>query len=134
VAVALLSIVPVNITAASAVQAISPDSRLTGVEWIKENIPAGAKVGIETGAPYLDPKVYSVQPELSIIAHTPDWYVQQHYDYLVFADGMFERFFRAPDLYSQEIAQYDAFFNRFQLIKELNDGGYDVKIYAVATN
>jgi hypothetical protein len=46
----------------------------------------------------------------------------------------FERFYREPALYSQEIAQYNAFFSRFQLVKELGDGGYDVKIYAVATN
>ena len=129
--VALLAAGPMATTAASAIQATSPDSRLTGVDWIKENIPAGAKVGIEPGSPYLDPEVYLVQSELEIIDHTPDWYVQERYDYLVFAAGMFERFYQDPRLYAGEVAQYDAFFSRFPLVEELDDGSYEVKIYKV---
>jgi 4-amino-4-deoxy-L-arabinose transferase-like glycosyltransferase len=130
----LLAIVPFNMSSAAAIQANAPDSRLTGVQWIGQNIPPGSKVGIEVGAPYLDPQTYSVQPVDSIIAHPPQWYVDQHYDYLIFADGMFGRFFREPDRYAGEVAQYEAFFSTFQLVKDLDDGGYQVKVYKVTSN
>ncbi len=131
IVVALLAIGPVNATAAAAMRATAPDSRLTGVEWIKQNIPPGSKVGIEVGSPYLDPRVYSVQPVGEIILHTPDWYVQQKYDYLVFAEGMFGRFYDEPDRYANEVGQYDAFFNALPLVKVFDDGGYVVKVYKV---
>jgi len=131
VVVALLAVGPLNLAAASAMQANAPDSRLTGVAWIQQNIPPGTKVGIEVGAPYLDPKVYSVKPVGSIIAHPPKWYIRRRYDYLIFADGMFGRFYREPDRYANEVAQYDAFFHTFPLVKELDDGGYLVKVYRV---
>jgi hypothetical protein len=113
------------------VRATAPDSRLTAVQWIKDNIPPGSKVGIEAGAPYLDPRIYSVQPVGEIILHSPDWYVQQKYDYLVFAEGMFGRYYDEPDRYANEVEQYDAFFNRFPLVKAFDDGGYVVKVYKV---
>jgi 4-amino-4-deoxy-L-arabinose transferase-like glycosyltransferase len=131
VVLALLAIGPVDATAAAAVRATAPDSRLTGVQWIKDNIPPGSTVGIEVGAPYLDPRVYSVQPVGEIILHAPDWYVQHKYDYLVFAQGMFGRFYDEPDRYANEVAQYDTFFNKFPLVKAFDDGGYAVKVYKV---
>lgn len=129
--VAILAVGPLSMTANAAAQEVTPDSRLTGVEWIKEHIEPGAKVGIEVGSPYLDPQVYSVQPVGAIIAHTPDWYVHEQYDYLVFAWNMYGRFYREPEKYANQISQYEAFFGKFQLVKQLDDGGYQVKIYKV---
>ena len=107
------------------------DSRETARVWIAENLPSGVKVALESYAPFVDPERYSVQGFFRIIDHTPEWYVEQGFEYLVFAEGIFGRFYAEPEKYASEIAQYDAFFERFELIRLFTDGGYEVRVYRV---
>ena len=107
------------------------DSRETGRIWIARNLPAGARIAIESYAPYVDPQYFSVQGFTSMIEHTPDWYRDNGFDYLVFGQGMFRRFFREPDRYPNQVLRYEDLFRAFNMVKTLTDGGYEVRIYAL---
>lgn len=66
-----------------------------------------------------------------MIDYKPEWYVENGFDYLVFGQGMYGRFYKESEKYDVEVAQYDNFFNRFTPVKIFTDGGYEVRIYAV---
>ena len=105
------------------------NSRETARIWIEENLPPGSKIVIEPYSPFVDPGHFSVTGVLRIIQHEPKWYVENDYEYIILASGMFGRFFAEPERYSNEVALYNAFFQRFRLVKLFLDGGYEVRIY-----
>lgn len=107
------------------------DARETARLWIEHNLPAGAKVAIESYAPFVDPERYVVRGETWLISHPPDWYVDCQFDYLVFGYGMYGRFFLEPERYTTEVARYEELFESLDLVRIFNDGGYEVRIYSV---
>jgi hypothetical protein len=46
--------------------------------------------------------------------------------------GMFRRFYTEPERYSTQVARYDELFRALRMVKTFTDGGYEVRIYAVA--
>jgi len=62
---------------------------------------------------------------------TPDWYTANGFEYLIFGQGMFGRFYREPDRYSNEVSQYEDLFRAFDMVRTFTDGGYEVRIYHV---
>ena len=64
-----------------------------------------------------------------MIDYEPEWYRQNGFDYLIFSQGMYGRFYAEPERYSMEVAQYDDLFNRFTLTRKFSDGGYEIRIY-----
>lgn len=108
------------------------DSRTTAREWIDENLPEGSTIALESYSPFVSVEKYATDGYPRIIDHPPDWYVEHGYDYLVFGEGMYGRFFYEPERYAAEIDRYTAFFNRFEEIQTFDDGGYEVKIYKVS--
>lgn len=118
----------------------STDGRALAQVWIAENLPHGAKVAVESYSPFVDPALYQVQGFYQITHHAPEWYVDEGFDYLIFSQGMFGRFFREPDRYALEMSQYQRFFEEFTLIEQFEDsgysltfvdGGYEVRIYSL---
>lgn len=107
------------------------DSRYTASVWIEQHLRADARVAVEPYSPYVDPKRFSVRGLGSIAQHAPDWYVAKDYDYLVFSEGTFGRYYRQPDRYSDRVSRYDELFRTFRPVKTFNDGGYDVRILRV---
>lgn len=107
------------------------DSRETARQWIDNSLPPGATVAIEPYAPFVDPSRFQVQGLGSMIDHSPDWYIEQGFEYLVFGEGMFGRFYREPEKYETEISEYDGLFDQFELLRLFTDGGYEVRIYHV---
>ena len=107
------------------------DSRETGRVWLSQNLPPGAKVALESYAPYVPRGRFSVQGFGRMIYNPPEWYVEQGFDYLVFSEGIYGRFYAEPAKYGTEIAQYDAFFDRFTLVQLFADGGLEVRVYRV---
>jgi len=107
------------------------NSRETARVWIAENLPPGAKIAIESYAPFVDPARFAVQGFIRLIDHTPDWYVEQGFEFLVFTQGMSGRFYAEPEKYAAEIAQYDALLDRLELVRLFTDGGYNVRVYRV---
>jgi 4-amino-4-deoxy-L-arabinose transferase-like glycosyltransferase len=106
-------------------------SRETARIWIDRNLPRGSRIAIESYAPYVDPAHFDVQGFGRLIQHRPEWYVEQDVEYLVFGQGMFERYYRDPDRYGKQIAQYEDLFRSFELVRTFTDGGYEVLIYQV---
>ncbi len=96
------------------------------------NLPKGSRIAIESYAPFVDPAVYRVQGYGAMIVHSPEWYVTNGFDYPVFSQGMYGRFYREPEKYADSVSQYNAFFDRFRLVRQFADDGYEVRLYAVA--
>ncbi|MGC9349291.1 MAG: ArnT family glycosyltransferase [Anaerolineae bacterium] len=125
----VMVLLPLSRTVSRTLRLVTVDSRETARVWINENLPAGARIAIEAYAPYINVTRFSVQPVGRIIDHAPAWYQSQEIDYLVFAEGMFGRFYGEPDRYGEQVQQYEAFFECFALVRDFDDGGYDVYLY-----
>ena len=67
-----------------------------------------------------------------MIDHSPEWFAENGYHFLVFSQGMYGRLYEQPEKYSLEISSYEALFERFERLKEFNDGGFQVLIYQVS--
>lgn len=106
------------------------NSRETARVWINDNLPLGAKVAIEPYSPFIDPSRFSIQG-MTMIEHEPEWYFEQDFDYLIFSEGMYGRFYHEPERYSAEVLQYDNLFRRFTLVAMFTDGDYEVRVYRV---
>ena len=135
VAVACLTILalvfPISKTIADTLELTTINSRETARMWISDNLPQGSKIALESYTPFVEPVLFSVQGIGRIADHEPGWYIENDFDYLIFGQGMYGRFYLEPEKYSAEVAQYDDFFNRFELVKDFNDGNYEVLIYRV---
>jgi len=122
---------PISKTIADTQRLTTVNSRETARIWIDNNLPSGAKIAIESYSPFVNPSKFSVQGFGRMIDHEPGWYIQQNFDYLVFSQGMYGRFYQEPERYRNEIAQYDNLFERFNLTIMFTDGGYEVRVYRV---
>lgn len=127
----LLVFVPLQGAVQGAINLTRTTSRETARVWIAENLPAGAQVALEPYAPFVDPQQFSATGFDYLYLHTAEWYAENGFEYLVFAQGSYGRFFRAPDRYVTEIAAYDQLWNQLEPVQTFHDGGYEVKIYAV---
>jgi len=108
------------------------DSRAISAAWVDGNLPQGARIAIGPYAPYVDPDRFSVQGFGRLIEHRPGWYVANGFDYLIFGEGMFGRFYAEPDRYSEEVSGYDELFRAFEVVRVFTDGGYEVRIHQVS--
>ncbi len=122
---------PVSKTIADTQRLTTVNSRETARIWINNNLPPGSKIAIESYSPFVDPSRFSVQGFGRIIEHEPEWYIEQGFDYLVFSQGMYGRFYKEPERYGNEVLQYDKFFERFHLVMVFTDGGYEVRVYKI---
>lgn len=122
---------PISRTIGDARRLTTVNSRETARIWIADNLPPSAKVAIESYSPFVDPTRFSVQGFVEMIDHDPEWYMENGFEYLVFSQDMYGRFYLEPHRYGVQIAQYDDFFNRFELVKRFVDGGYEVRVYKV---
>jgi hypothetical protein len=135
-AVGLLSLTvlvrPLRQTIQGTLQLTALDGRETARVWIEQNLPTGARIALEPYSPFVDPQRFSVQGLGRMVDHPADWYVANGFDYLVFSQGMFGRFFYNPRRYAAEVAQYEALFSALQWVKTFPEGACEVRIYRVA--
>lgn len=122
---------PISKTIADTQRLTTVDSRETARIWIDNNLPLGAKIAIESYSPFVNPSKFRVQGFGRMIEHEPEWYIEQGFDYLVFSQGMYGRFYREPERYKNEKSQYDNLFRRFSPVMIFTDGGYEVRVYRV---
>jgi hypothetical protein len=122
---------PASNTIAETIRTTTVDSRETARQWIDENLPEGARIAVEAYSPFVDPTRFAVQGLARMIYHPPEWYEQRGFDFLVFSERMYGRFYRESQRYTSEVTQYDSFFGRFPLVRTFDDGGYEVRIYRV---
>ena len=95
-------IFPLSISINRTMLLTSTDSRETSRVWIKDNLPAGAKIALELYLPFVEPSEFSVQGFVRMIDQEPDWYIQNGYAYLVFSQGMYGRFYDLPSSMAQK--------------------------------
>lgn len=105
------------------------DARESARVWIDANLPPGARIAVEPYSPYIERDMFTVEGFVGMDSHVPEWYPQNGFEYLVFSSGSYERFFNDPGRYGSYIAQYDAFFNRYALVKQFDEGGVEIRIY-----
>jgi hypothetical protein len=78
-------------------------SRETARIWIQDHLPAGAKVAIEAYSPFVDPHSFSVQGVGRMTDHTPEWYIDKGFVFLVSSSGHVWAFLpRARQLQSRD--------------------------------
>jgi 4-amino-4-deoxy-L-arabinose transferase-like glycosyltransferase len=123
--------IPIVKTADDVRRLTTVDSRETARIWIADTLPRGAKIAIESYSPFVDPQRFTVQGFWSMIGKDPEWYAENGFEYLVFSQGMYGRFYLEPERYGSEVKQYDGFFTRLTLVKMFVDGGYEIRIYTV---
>ena len=107
------------------------NSRETARIWVTDHIQPGSKIALESYAPFINPDTYAVQGFVMLIDNEPEWYVENHFEYLIFSQGIYRRYFNEPMRYSTEVTKYNALFERFTLINIFNDGNYEIRIYKV---
>jgi hypothetical protein len=129
--IALALLFPLAGAVRDTVRLTSPDSLDTAREWIQRNVPPGAHIGVESYSPYIDPQRFVVQGFYKLNDHPPEWFVSEGYDYLVFSERMFRRFYVDPAKFTESIALYEALFRAFEEAQVFTDGGYEVRIYHV---
>jgi len=112
-------------------QILKVDSRETARVWIANNLPHNTKLALESYSPYINPSDFEFQGFYRLIDKAPEWYISEQFDYLVFSQKMFGRFYRDPDLYSNEISKYEILYQQFDEVRTFLDGGYEVRIYQV---
>lgn len=105
------------------------DGRATASVWVEEHIPPGSRVVVESYSTFLSPEKYDVYGVGMIPENTLEWYREAEFDYFIFGEGMFGRFYQDPDRYPQYIAQYEELFSELDLVRRIDDGGYEIKVY-----
>ena len=107
------------------------DSRETARVWIAENLPAGSRIAIEAFSPWVSPERFQVEGVRRTVEFPAEWYVAKGIRYIVFSEGMYGRYFREPDRYRERLAQYEALWRRFPLVRRFDDGGFEIRIHEV---
>ena len=105
------------------------DGREQARQWLESNLPAGTRVAVEGYAPYLDTRRFVVYGVETIPNHPLEWYMRNGFEYLVFTQEMYGRFFAEPDRLKESVAKYNAFFTRLQEVKLFDDNGFVVRVY-----
>jgi hypothetical protein len=126
---ALIVAQPLQTSLAADIRLTQPDGRDAARQWLEANLPDGARVALEAYSPYLDTRRFTVFGIDAIVDRSPEWYAQNGFEYLVFSQGMYGRFFADPERYSTWVDKYNQFFNRFAEVKRFSDNGYKVRIY-----
>ena len=110
---------------------VKNSGRETARLWIEAHLPHGARVAMESYSPFVDPTIWNVTTFWTLIDHEPEWYAANSFDYLVFAQGAYGRYFEDAGRYPSEVEQYNRLFSRFTRLMRFADGGYEVLIYRV---
>ena len=124
---------PVWKTIADTSRLLIVDSRETARVWIDQNLPPGSRIAIESYSPFIDPQKFYIQGFGSMIEHDPEWYVENNFNYLVFSEGMYGRFYLNPARYRDQILKYERFFRNFDMVMLFNDGDYEIRIYRIGS-
>jgi 4-amino-4-deoxy-L-arabinose transferase-like glycosyltransferase len=124
-------ITPIRQDIAFVRQLNAPQAREMAAAWFADNAPVGSRVALESYSPYIDPSRYDVLAFSQMIDNPPQWFVDEGYDYLIFSNGLYGRYFITPEQYSDEVARYNAFFDHFQLAQRFQSGRVEIRVYRV---
>ena len=111
------------------------DTRTIAKRWVEENIPAGAKIAVESYCPTLElswkpgtkqPR-YQVKFFNKLADHTLAFYQEQGYDYVVVSSSMYNRYFVDSVTYPTQRQFYESLFAQWPLVVEFT--GYPVPMH-----
>jgi len=125
----VLAWIPLQSTIASNVRLLQPDGREAARQWIDATLPLGSRVALEAYSPYLDRDKFVVEGLFGLQDRSPEWYVANGYEFLVFSQGVYARYFNDPVRYPEEVARYTALFERFPQIARFDDNGFEIRIH-----
>jgi 4-amino-4-deoxy-L-arabinose transferase-like glycosyltransferase len=108
---------------------LQPDGREFARLWIDSNLPVGSRIALESYSPYADRNKFVIQGLYGLQEHTPEWYVDNGFEYLVFSQGMYDRYFLEPERYPAEVSRYKALFSRFQPVASFDQNGFEIRVY-----
>jgi hypothetical protein len=128
---AILVAVPLFRTVESGLRYGRSDSRETARVWIDSHLPENAQIVVEAYSLLPDQERFEVRSSGRIIDHSPDWYVSEGTDYVVFGEYMFGRYYADPLKYADEVALYDEMFSTFELVRIFTDNDYEIRVYRV---
>ncbi len=120
---------PLRTAMANNTRLLQPDGREAARQWIDANLPHGTRIALESYSPYLDRNKFVIEGLFGIQDHPAEWYVANGFEYLVFSQGVYARYFADPARYEQEVSRYTELFNRFPQIARFNDNGYEIRVH-----
>lgn len=128
---ALLIALPAGMSAAENVRRAGERTAPSAAAWIAANVPPGSRIALESYGPYINPAAFDLQVFEQIIDNSPNWYVEQGFDYLVLSQGRYGRYFLDPERYAKEVAGYESFFASFDRVKTFSSERAEIRIYAI---
>lgn len=91
------------------------DTRTLSAEWIEKNLPHGSKIAAEFYGPPISGNFQVVK--IPFLDHSPDWFREQEFDYVVFDSADHGRFFAEPEVYPEQVNHYQRLFKLGQIVK-----------------
>jgi len=114
-------------------------TRITMANWVKEHIPPGSLVAMETFQMVVDAPGSQIH-EIGFLAEmelSPKELAAQGYDYAITNQERYGRYYAEPDRYPEAIAFYEALFKEALLIQEVKNSttraGPTIQIYQLVT-
>jgi 4-amino-4-deoxy-L-arabinose transferase-like glycosyltransferase len=126
---AFIAILPLQMTFAANIRLTQLDGRETARRWLEEHLAPGTRVAVESYSPYLDTKRFVVMGIDAIPDRTPDWYIENGFEYLIFSQGMYGRFFAEPQRYQDMIIRYTDAWTRFPQVARFDDNGFEIRVH-----
>lgn len=129
VIVVVMIVPPLTGTIVSNVRLLEPDGREHARQWVESNLPLSSRIALESYSPYVDPNKFVVNGFGGIQDHAPNWYVENGFEYLIFSEGIYGRYFADPARYTAEIERYNSLFSRFSQVARFDENDFEVRIY-----
>ncbi|MDH3228889.1 MAG: glycosyltransferase family 39 protein [Alphaproteobacteria bacterium] len=124
-----LLVVPAANTYAGARALTAPKPEEAARLWITENLPAGARVLLESYSPYVDPARFDVLGVRSMSDPDVAQRIADDPDYLIFSARMYGRYLYDRARYPERAARYADLFAAYDLVKSFGGGGGEIKIF-----
>jgi hypothetical protein len=121
----------IYMTITSNISKTTTDSRVYAQQWVESTIPEGARIAIESYAPFIDPAKYDVSYFHLLTLHPPEWYRQQEYDLLIFSSGRYYRYFQTPERYPEEVSLYNSLWNSFSEVATFDQHWTIIRVFQV---
>ncbi len=127
-AVLAMALPPLQSAVAADQLSTRTDDRETARLWIDQNLPPYSRVAVEAYAPYVDTTRFTVEGEYSLLDHSPEWYEQNGFEYLVCSYGAYGRYYEDPSRYPEAVTSYETLFQRFPEVARFDALGYPIRI------
>jgi hypothetical protein len=101
----------------------------TAKQWIDEHVPAGAHIALETNGPDIDRLNHNVQVFDDLLAHSPEWYAKNGWQYLVTGHWTPGLLNQLPILSSSTGNRYKDFSSAFSPFGHVAEGGDEIWVF-----